>query len=460
MIQLDTDYNPVAKISVIGVGGGGGNAVDNMIKSGLQGVDFIVANTDKQAIEQKLASIKIHIGRETTRMLGAGGNPEVGRRAAEESEEDLREYLKGSDMVFVTAGMGGGTGTGAAPYIAKLAQDMGALVVGVVTKPFGWEGSKRIRTAEAGINELRQSVDALIVIHNHKLLDVCQRNTSFQDAFKIVDDVLLNATRGISDIISKPGFINVDFADVYNVMKGMGDALMGIGIASGDNRAAAATHNALNSPLLEGVSISGSQAVLVNITGGSDLGLFEVSEIGSIIQNAVGDEALIITGTVQNEEPSDSIMVTVVASGFNNASEKSKNDNKFSKNFEKQELFTPQNQAKPVSKPNTIESGRWEINNKIAVEPKNPIYDYENIDKSPSGNDELKLYDTPAKDRRFNKPLRYHGEPSPVFNNYSEQGITDKVEREQFSSPILEYDYDKISQKTIEKPAFLRRLMD
>lgn len=317
MIVVDTQTeNYGARIRVIGVGGGGGNAIMSMIQRGLQGVEFIAANTDAQALAKNPAPTKIQIGRESTRGLGAGGKPEIGKIAAEETADDIREYLAGSDMIFVTAGMGGGTGTGGAPVVARIGRELGALVVGIVTNPFQFEAKKRATVAEQGIAELRQYVDALIVIPNQKLLSVIDRNTSFLEAFQRVDDVLYNATRGISDIISGHGYINVDFADVRSIMKDMGDALMGIGIASGEHRAAAAAQNALNSPLLEGVSIAGAQGLLVNISGGVSMTMHEIGEAVSIIEEAAGSEVNLIHGIVFDETLDDKIMITVVATGF------------------------------------------------------------------------------------------------------------------------------------------------
>ena len=313
MIELDTTFN-CAKIRVFGAGGGGGNAVNNMIEQGLQGVEFIVANTDNQALEKCLAKTKVQLGKAG---LGAGANPDVGRQSVEESAEEIKDLLKGTDMLFVTCGMGGGTGTGGAPVIARIGQEIDALVVAIVTRPFKFEGIKKSQLAEAGIAELRQYVDALIVISNQKLLDVCEKETPLRDAFRIVDKILYNATKGIAEIISVHGLVNVDFADVRTIMKGMGDALIGIGSSNGKNRASEATYNALNSPLLEGIKVSGSKGVLVNVTGGSDMTMHEVDEIVSIVLNATGESVNLIHGVVSNPEPSDEIQVTVVATGFN-----------------------------------------------------------------------------------------------------------------------------------------------
>jgi cell division protein FtsZ len=316
-IELDTLLGRGAKIRVVGVGGGGGNAINSMIDKGLVGVDFVAVNTDMQALERSKAPHKIQIGKNLTRGLGAGADPTVGYRAVEEDREELAQSLSGCDMVFVTAGMGGGTGTGGAPLVANIAKSIGALVVGIVTKPFNSEGKKRSLQAENGIEELRKNVDTLIVIPNQKLLDLIDRRTPILEAFEIANQVLHNATRGISEVITVPGYINVDFADVRTIMKEMGDALMGTGISSGENRATEASNMAISSPLLEGVSIAGAQGILINITGGPSLSLTEVDEATKIIHEAAGEEANVILGTVIDENMSEEMMVTVIATGFN-----------------------------------------------------------------------------------------------------------------------------------------------
>jgi cell division protein FtsZ len=323
MISMDTNSlsSSNAVIKVIGVGGSGGNAINNMIDKGLTGVEFIAANTDRQALENNLAPVKIQLGRETTKGLGAGANPEVGKASLEESSEEVKAALKGADMVFVTCGMGGGTGTGSAPYIAKIALEQDSLVVGIVTKPFSFEGKIRNNIADKWIEEFKKYVDALIVIQNQRLLEIIDKNTTFRDAFLKVDEVLYNATRGISDIISKPGFVNVDFADVKTIMKGMGDALMGIGIASGENRAKEATHKALNSPLLDGTTILGAKGLLVNISGSQNMTMMEIAEAVEIVNNAAGEDANLIQGINYSDELQDEIMVTIVATGFNKVDE-------------------------------------------------------------------------------------------------------------------------------------------
>ena len=306
----------LAKIKVVGVGGGGNNAVNRMIVAGLQGVDFISVNCDAQALLLSKAQNRIQIGEKLTKGLGAGANPEIGQKAAEESREIIIEQLRGADMVFVTAGMGGGTGTGAAPIVAECAREAGALTVGVVTKPFSFEGKRRMNRAEAGIVTLKERVDTLITIPNDRLLQVIDRRTSMIDAFRIADDVLRQGVQGISDLISVPGLINADFADVKTIMSNAGSALMGIGTATGDNGAVAAAEAAIKSPLLE-ASIEGARGVLFNITGGKDLSLFDVTEASNIITEAVDPDANIIFGAVIDEKLDDEIRVTVIATGFN-----------------------------------------------------------------------------------------------------------------------------------------------
>ncbi len=315
MLELDMDLEQFAAIKVIGVGGGGNNAVNRMILAGLQGVDFVAINTDAQALLLSQASYRIQIGEKLTKGLGAGANPEVGEKAAQESRDEIIKALKGADMVFITAGMGGGTGTGAAPIVAECAKEVGALTVGVVTKPFSFEGRRRLSQAERGIAKLKEKVDTLITIPNDRLMQVVDKRTSIMEAFRIADDVLRQGVQGISDLIAVPGLINLDFADVKTIMLETGSALMGIGIATGDNRAVAAAEAAIKSPLLE-TSIEGAKGVLLNITGGTSLGLFEVNEAAEIIARAADPEANIIFGAVIDEKFSDEVRVTVIATGF------------------------------------------------------------------------------------------------------------------------------------------------
>jgi len=316
MFELEFDSTTTAKLKVIGCGGAGGNAVNRMIGAGLRGVEFIVANTDHQALNQALAPHRIQIGANATRGLGAGGDPSVGRRAAEEDEQAIGDALSDSDMVFITAGMGGGTGTGSAPVVARIAKSQGALTVAVVTKPFTFEGRRRLRQAEEGLAELRAEVDTLIVIPNERLLAVVDRATTLTDSFAVADEVLLKATKGISDLVTVPGLVNLDFADVKAVMSNRGNALMGTGRAGGQNRAVEAAQAAVSSPLLEDVSISGAEGVLVNITGGRDLTLHEVNEAAGVVVNAAGEEANVIFGAVIDPNMDGEIIITVVATGF------------------------------------------------------------------------------------------------------------------------------------------------
>ncbi|HSO73958.1 MAG TPA: cell division protein FtsZ [Blastocatellia bacterium] len=305
-----------AKIKVVGIGGGGGNAVNRMIAAGIEGVQFLVANTDLQALRNSSAAVKLQIGEKLTRGLGAGGDPEVGRQSALEDTEKIIEAIEGADMVFITTGLGGGTGTGAGPIIASLATELGALTVAVVTKPFAFEGRRRLRQAEQGLSELRECVDTVITIPNERLLSAVPKGTPFYDSFRLVDDVLLQAVQGISDIITVPGLINVDFADVKTIMEGMGMALMGTGSAKGENRSLEATQRAISSPLLEEASIEGARGLLVNITGGTDLTLFEVNEAMSIIHDAADPDANIIFGAVLDSRLADEMKITVIATGF------------------------------------------------------------------------------------------------------------------------------------------------
>lgn len=317
---FDSDDNKNAVIKVIGVGGAGGNAVNRMIDDGVQGVSFIAANTDVQALNSNKAENKIQLGPKLTRGLGAGSHPEVGQKAAEESEQTIEDALKGADMIFITAGMGGGTGTGAAPVVAKIARETGALTVGVVTRPFSFEGSKRSKNAAEGITQLKQYVDTLVIIANNRLLEMVDKKTPMMDAFKEADNVLKQGVQGISDLITSTDYVNLDFADVKTVMENQGAALMGIGRASGENRTVEATKLAISSPLLE-VSIDGAKQVLLNITGGPDLTLFEAQDASEIVSKAAGDDVNIIFGTSINPNLGDEVVVTVIATGIDSKAE-------------------------------------------------------------------------------------------------------------------------------------------
>ena len=340
-MEFDLEMERFASIKVVGVGGGGSNAVNRMIDAGLKGVDFIAVNTDAQALTLSNAPVKLQIGERLTRGLGAGSDPEIGRQAAEESREELESVIKGADMVFLTAGMGGGTGTGAMPVIAEIAQELGILTVGVITRPFSFEGRKRARQAEAGIAVLQQKVDTLITIPNDRLLQVVEKRTPIVEAFRFADDILRQGVQGISDLIAIPGLINLDFADVRTIMAETGPALMGVGQGSGDNRAVEAAKAATNRPLLE-TSIQGARGILINITGGTDLGLFEVNEAAEIVSSMADPEATIIFGAVIDEELKDQVRITVIATGFHTEESRSETLRVLSHdNFGREDIDTP-----------------------------------------------------------------------------------------------------------------------
>ncbi len=367
----DAGSGYLAVIKVVGVGGGGTNAVNRMVDAGLKNVEFIAINTDAQALLMCDADVKLHIGAKVTRGLGAGANPEVGRAAAEESRDEIREVLAGADMVFVTAGKGGGTGTGAAPIVAELARELGALTVGMVTKPFTFEGRKRSSQAEAGIDALVNKVDTLIVIPNDRLLQLVEKKTSILEAFKVADDVLRQGVQGVTDLITMPGLINLDFADVRTIMRNAGSSLMGIGLASGENRGVEAAKNAISSPLLE-TSIEGATGILLNISGGPDMGLFEVNEAAEIIAGAADADANVIFGAVIDESLGDQMRVTVIATGFDQLRKPV-----ISSVAEKPSLFAPKPAAprpettpakKPDLLPQTIEA--FEMDEEVLDIPK------------------------------------------------------------------------------------------
>lgn len=325
MLDIDVDVEKFANIKVIGIGGGGNNAVNRMIEAGLKGVEFIAVNTDVQALYMSKADKKIQIGEKLTKGLGAGANPEIGMKAAEENEAEIEEALAGADMIFITAGMGGGTGTGAAPIVAEVSKNLNILTVGVVTRPFSFEGRKRQKNADSGIEEVKNNVDTLITIPNDRLLSIAEKKTSIIDAFKMADDVLRQGVQGISDLIAVPGLINLDFADVRTIMMETGLAHMGIGKGTGENRAVEAAKQAVSSPLLE-TSIEGAKGVLLNITGGSNLGLLEVNEAAELISSAADSEANIIFGAVIDENLQDEIRITVIATGFESDKDKEPED--------------------------------------------------------------------------------------------------------------------------------------
>lgn len=467
-IELDFGTSTGAKIRVVGVGGGGGNAINSMIKRGLSGVDFMAANTDSQALQANLAGIKVQIGKELTRGLGAGADPTIGQLAVEESIEEVREALKDSDMVFVTAGMGGGTGTGGAPVIARIGRELDALVVGIVTKPFTWEARKRAQSAEHGINELRRHVDALIVIPNQKLMGIIDKNTTFVQAFQKVDDVLYNATKGIADIISGNGYVNVDFADVRTIMKNKGDALMGIGIARGENRAIEAASCAINSPLLEGVSIHGAEGILINITASSDISMAEVGEAVQTIEQAAGEQANLIFGVVFNEELSDQMMVTVVATGYKQAQVVLEEEvfqvaTQPQPQVQQAQVQQPQMQQQvlPVTQHEEIVEQQVVVQeNKIAANGNGSVYMPSQFagavqqqqrhipGAAPVGHNETQKYDAPAYMRRNGSvPL------SGNAGNGSAQTAVNNTNGNAHGN-------EQKDKTPIEKPAFLRKIMD
>ncbi len=334
-VTIDREYEKMeAKLKVVGVGGGGCNAVEDMIRRGLTGIEYVAINTDAQVLKISNAQYKVHVGNNITKGLGAGADPQKGRQAVEENREEIEKILAGSDMVFITAGMGGGTGTGGAPIVASIAKSLGALVVGIVTKPFKWEGKQKMINAEQGIKELKQFVDSLIVIPNERLINILDKSVTVDEAFNKTNEVLYESTRGISDIITVTGRINVDFADVRAVMSESGDALMGSGVASGENRAVEAARKAISSPLLEGISIKGAKKILINITSSSNLTMQEVYEGNEVIANEAGEEANIIFGWVQKEDMNEYVSYTVIATGFNSPGEVKEPENKEPKNAE------------------------------------------------------------------------------------------------------------------------------
>ncbi|HVK37092.1 MAG TPA: cell division protein FtsZ [Candidatus Kapabacteria bacterium] len=441
MIELDRSVeHHGAKIKIVGVGGGGGNAVNSMIERGLEGCEFIAVNTDMQALTNNLSSVKCHVGKQLTRGLGAGANPEVGSNAVEEDREEITQVLSGADMVFVTAGMGGGTGTGGAPVVAEIARSQGALVVGIVTRPFDWEGQRRKAQAELGIAELKKHVDTLIVVPNQKLLSIIDKRTGFKEAFHKVDDVLYNATRGIAQIITGHGIVNVDFADVRTVMADMGDALMGTGMAAGEYRATEAAQNAISSPLLEGISITGSQGVLINITASSELTMMEVDESVKIVHEAVGAEANIIFGVVLDDDLGDNMMVTVIATGFNRARENRPAT-------QQQVALHAQAQQQPATQQPAVPAQQPARQVRMDSTP-----DQANV---PIGQRDLERYNEPAYMRRgtgINRggyDIRKREEAAPKAE-----------EKPAEQSKQAEAQEQPKRQAAADKPAFLRRIMD
>ncbi len=435
-----------ANIKVIGVGGGGGNAVNRMVAAGVQGVEFWAVNTDIQAINVSLADYKVQIGAKLTKGLGGGAIPAVGQESAKESKEDIIAALDGADMVFITAGMGGGTGTGAAPVIARAAKDQGALTVAVVTKPFRFEGPVRIRQAEAGIDELRQHVDAMIIIPNDKLLDVVEKMTSMVEAFKIADDVLRQGVQGIADLITIPGLINLDFADVKTIMKDSGSAMMGIGRATGEGRAVAAAKEAISSPLLE-QTINGATGVILNITGGENLSLHEVHEAADVIYNSVDPNANILFGSVVNEALKDDIVITVIATGFST-------DSSFSPPIQSQ-LSVPSPVLEPVEnvevKPDAADHRVSEVRAEVSSVPTPIDTPFEPI--MPKVSEELPSFDSLIETRTSGSP-QVPDDYSNPFSMPTSVFDTDPspVENPSTPAPAPTEEFD------LDVPAFLRNI--
>jgi cell division protein FtsZ len=452
MLDFETIIDQFANIKVIGVGGGGNNAVNRMIEDGVEGVEFIAVNTDAQALHQSKAEITMQIGATLTKGLGAGANPEIGRKAVEESKRQIQEVLQGADMVFVTAGMGGGTGTGAAPAIAEIAQKLGALTIGVVTRPFKFEGKKRAMNAESGIEALRKAVDTLIIIPNDRLLEIVNRNTPMLEAFREADNVLRQGVQGISDLIAVPGLINLDFADVKTVMTNKGTALMGIGIAKGTDRAVEAAQKAINSPLLE-TSINGARGVLMNITGSSNLSLFEVQEAANIVASAAHEDLNMIFGSIINENLKDEIVVTVIATGFDEAE---------SLDFEPSSPPAMEKRTNPIRRERKSQYSRM-LDDDSMQEYEYQTYSKQIIEEWPNPiHKEQQIQKQEIQNQPYEEPIQKY--ETPTYNNLSMDEWpkfkhTDRNRRyEEKEEPVEEHDYQYEQQeKTFELPAFFRR---
>jgi cell division protein FtsZ len=412
---FDTNAKEKAKLAVVGVGGGGGNALNNMIKQGINGVEFVAVNTDAQALDANLAPTRIQVGRDLTKGLGAGARPVVGAEAAEESRQEIEAALAGCDMVFITAGMGGGTGTGGAPVVAAIARKLGILTVAIVTKPFDCEGRKRLLAATEGLDLLKSTVDTLIIVPNERLLDIADADTSLIRAFEMADDVLYNATRGISDLVTEHGLINLDFADVRTTMSDGGTALMGSATASGERRAERAALEAISSPLLDGISITGARNVLVNITAGEGLGIREATQATSVIQREAGDDAELIFGTVIDSEMKDEIRITVIATGFDN-------------------------DRRPA--------GADRVRRTVRLDDAGmaPVY---------KGEESLRRLDQPAYERRTQPVSEGDGEPAKDEDGDRERPVLRRVQPDDFKRRR-----ERIRKDDSDVPAFLRKMMD
>ncbi len=429
-----------AKIKVIGVGGGGGNAINNMIRKGLTSVEYIALNTDAQALRNNDANITIQVGANLTAGLGAGARPEIGREAVEENRHEIDEAVDSADMIFITAGMGGGTGTGGAPVIAGIAKRKGILTVGIVTTPFNCEGKVRMKYALDGIAELKKNCDTVIVIPNERLLDIADDNTSLMEAFEVANEVLYNATRGISDLILMPGLINLDFADVRTTMIDGGAAIMGSATATGPDRAEIAAREAINSPLLDGVSIRGARNVLVNISAGSNLGMRETTTATSIIQQEAGEDAEIILGTVLDESYDDELRVTVIATGFELANERSQSRIAANKNSEPKKREQERSFSLPKAR---------DIANRKTIPQDGTFY---------KGEKNLKNLDSPAIHRRSLKYIRSSDDYEEADDEYMESAQVQRREGTE-NAPITDRS-ERIDKRNTEQPAFLRKIMD
>lgn len=456
MFELEENANFGANIKVMGIGGGGSNAVHTMIEGGLSGVQFIVANTDRQALQANRAEVKIQLGRELTKGLGAGANPEIGKRAAIESYNDIVQALEGSDMVFVTAGMGGGTGTGGAPVVAKIAKELGALTIGVVTRPFIFEGKKRKRHADYGIQELKDNVDTLIVIPNQKLLSVSSEKTPLLETFKKADQVLLHAVKGISDLINIRGLINLDFADIRTVMAAKGMAIMGSGMASGENRAVEAATQAISSPLLENISIDGATGIIINVTGGPNLTLWEVNEASTLITEAAHEDAEIIFGAVIDEAMGDNVSVTVIATGFGNQDQMMMSDqiNRLQAMAEAQvSIHAQRTSYQPSHSAQEIESTM------SSPEPIETLSPLPSVPSMPSMSDDLSAYEKKSlpRDILLAKARAYRESQSKKAKDQPEQ-LTMMVEEDDGGKKFpTDHAKSPFDNDSLEVPAYLRR---
>ncbi len=446
--SFDEQSQENAKIKVVGVGGGGGNAINNMIAKGLNNVQYIALNTDVQVLNENGADLRIQVGKNLTSGLGAGARPEIGREAVEENRHEIEEAIEGADMVFVTAGMGGGTGTGGAPVVSSIAKRKGTLTVGIVTLPFMCEGPIRMKYAVEGVNELKKCCDTVIVIPNERLLDICSEDTTLTQAFEEANEVLYNATRGISDLILMPGLINLDFADVKTTMLDGGAAIMGTGIAQGNDRAEIAARDAISSPLLDGISIRGARNVLVNVSSSSDMGMKEVTTATSIIQQEAGEEAEIILGTVLDESQGDEMRITVIATGFDLDSEQKATQRKKPEQAQGEETLE-QEDEQPAQPQSVTPPSADELSGKFSKGESSEYY---------KGEKNLKNLDSPAIHRRGNiRPLKRGEDGEDDQQNSGQRGLGLKRGS---GKKLLNNREERIDKSDSEQPAFLRKIMD